>query len=168
MTWHMGVLPPRRSTELAAVAHGPAILARTTGIVVGLRSIFAYSAGLEIALLVSATGSAAELVARQYSASAEIDPITGSRHPANDLGVGLRFDALDDSTAQPFQRKSTEGFGRDPERYEREFLFYTKELANSSRVQYRIAWPEVGLPTTDVILTLPDVQVLRDNIIILP
>ena len=119
---------------------------------VGLRSIFAYSAGLEIALLVSATGSAAELVARQYSASAEIDPITGSRHPANDLGVGLRFDALDDSTAQPFQRKSTEGFGRDPERYEREFLFYTKELANSSRVQYRIAWPEVGLPTTDVMV----------------
>lgn len=66
----------REELELPAIAHGPAILARSTGLVIGLRDIVAYSTGLQISVVALATGVHAEAAARQFRAPAEIDPIT--------------------------------------------------------------------------------------------
>ncbi|KAF0957227.1 hypothetical protein MLGJGCBP_00026 [Rhodococcus sp. T7] len=60
MSWHIGMLPPETS-DLGAIAHGPAVLARSPGLQVGLRTIIAYKGGLEIAVVVVATGAHADV-----------------------------------------------------------------------------------------------------------
>ncbi len=52
MAWFM--IDPSNGKEIGAIAHGPALLARAEGVTVGLRSIMAYSVGLEVAVTVVA------------------------------------------------------------------------------------------------------------------
>ncbi len=75
------MIDPSNDKEIGAIAHGPALLARVEGVTVGLRSIMAYSAGLEIAVTVVGSGVHAEAMRRQYTAPAVIDPQTGKRRP---------------------------------------------------------------------------------------
>ncbi|MCI2238033.1 hypothetical protein MO973_38250 [Paenibacillus sp. TRM 82003] len=64
MTMHRWppALPP---DELGAVVHGPVVLARATGIVAGLRCVFAHTGGLLLPVVLRAGGVQAEAAARQ-------------------------------------------------------------------------------------------------------
>lgn len=166
MAWHIGMLPPETS-DLGAIAHGPAVLARSPGLQVGLRTIIAYKGGLELAVMVIATGAHADVAERQYRAPAEIDPVTGRPNPQPVFGVAFRFSAADDSTEQPFPRRSTAARSK-PGVFRREFLYTTSELPRSTLVRYLVAWPQVGLSATTVELTLPDPDDLRRHIIPMP
>ncbi|RYF56006.1 MAG: hypothetical protein EOO27_19525 [Comamonadaceae bacterium] len=62
MAWFM--IDPSNEKEIGAIAHGPVLLARVKGVTVGLRSIMAYSAGLEVAVTVVGSGIHAEAMRR--------------------------------------------------------------------------------------------------------
>lgn len=166
MSWYIGMLPPETS-ELGAVAHGPAILAQLPGVIIGLRTIMAYTSGLEIAVMVAASGAQASLVERQFVAPAEIDPSSGlpSRGPI--LGENLRLSAADDSTEQPTPRRNTAARSRSGF-YRREYLFVTSELPTSSQLRYLIAWPSVGIRPFTVEVAIPEPEDIRRRIITLP
>lgn len=155
-------------SELAAIVHGPALLARTSGLIVGLRSIVAFSTGLEISIVVRATGVHAEALARQYRAPAEIDRESSRPNPSSKIkpGLPMRFSAADDTTEQPVPRSDGEGFAdRAGELYCRELLYRTSDLPSTTVLRYLVSWPQIGLAETAVALTIPDSGTLRRNII---
>lgn len=61
----MAGLPP--PGELGVVVHGPAILSRSPGIVLGLRCVFAQPGGLLLPTVVRAAGVQAEAAQRRFS-----------------------------------------------------------------------------------------------------
>lgn len=92
MAWFR--IDPSNGKEIGAIAHGPALLARVEGVMVGLRSIMTYSVGLEVAMTVVGSGIHAEAMRRQYTAPSVIDPETdksrAGRVHAIQSSLGLR------------------------------------------------------------------------------
>ncbi len=109
MTWPQRVVPPD-AMEMGALAHGPRVLAQTVGIVVGLRSIVAYTSGLDLAVVAVSSGSHAEAMRRQFQAPAEIDPVTGERRRGEWVGERLQLRALEDSASSPSPVAALRGF----------------------------------------------------------
>ncbi|ABG94974.1 conserved hypothetical protein [Rhodococcus jostii RHA1] len=109
MSWHIGMLPPE-TPDLGAIAHGPAILARSQGLQVGLRTIIAYKGGLEIAVMVVATGAHADVAERQYKGAGRDRPGHRTPEPPPGPGGGLPVQCcrrLDRATISPPQHRRT-------------------------------------------------------------
>ncbi|MDF3309941.1 hypothetical protein P3H15_33540 [Rhodococcus sp. T2V] len=152
---------------MGAIAHGPTLLARADGVTVGLRSIVAYTSGLDLAVVVVATGVHADALQRQYTAPAIIDPATGRRRPGETHGRPLRLRALEDSVLQPIRHRDGQGY-QSPEMYQREYLFELTPLPDAEDLPLIAEWPEIGLRPVTTHLTLPPPAELAAAIIPLP
>ncbi|MCJ0906272.1 hypothetical protein [Rhodococcus sp. ARC_M6] len=129
MVWYRRFMPPG-AKELGAIAHGPRLLAQVDGVTLGLRSIVAYTSGLELAVVVVATGVHADALLRQYTAPASPDPESGRRRPGETHGRPLRLRALEDSVLQPIRHRDGQGH-QNSEMYQREYLFELKPLPDT-------------------------------------
>lgn len=166
MVWYQRFMPPG-AKELGAIAHGPRLLAQVNGVTVGLRSIVAYTSGLELAVVVVATGVHAEALLRQYTAPAIIDPETGRRRPGETHGGPLRLRALEDSVLQPIRHRDGRGY-QSSEMYQREYLFELTPLPDTENLPLIAEWPEIGLGPVTTHLKLPPPSLLVAAIIPLP
>ncbi|KXF54113.1 hypothetical protein AXA44_42000 [Rhodococcus sp. SC4] len=166
MAWFM--IDPSNDKEIGAIAHGPVLLARVEGVTVGLRSIMAYSAGLEVAVTVVGSGIHAEAMRRQYTAPAVIDPETGKRRPGQVHGRPMRLRALEDSILQPVPRSDNRGWYDSQDLYQREYLYEVTGLPQTRNLPLVAEWPEVGLEPVTTHLVLPDPSELAGAIIPLP
>lgn len=154
MAWFM--INSSNAKEMGAIAHGPALLAECEGVTVGLRSIVAYSSGLEVAVTVVGRGIHAEAIRRQYTAPAVIDSETGKRRPGKTHGRPMRLRALEDPVLQPVLRSDSQGWYDSPDLYQREYLFEISELPRTRDLPLIAQWPEVGLDPVTTHLLLPD------------
>ena len=82
--------------------HGPIVLARSTNVVVTLRSIVAYSTGLDLSVVARAWGAESERMELQFTAPAEIDSVSGRPRRGEMHRERLQLRALDDSTLSPY------------------------------------------------------------------
>lgn len=164
MTWPQRIVPPD-AMEMGALAHGPRVLARSVGVVVGLRSIVAYSSGRDLAVVAVASGTHAEAMRRQFQAPAEIDPETGERRRGEWVGERLQLRALEDSVLQPVPRRSTAGFHQQENTYRHEYFFEVSPLPDTTELPLVTAWPAIGLEPVTTYLELPPSEVLRAGII---
>lgn len=162
MTWPQRVIPPD-ATEMGAIAHGPRILARDPGLIVGLRSIVAYSSGLDLAIVAIANGVRADAMEQLFQAPAELDPVTGEPRRGRWAGEGrqLQVRALDDAMLQPVPRRHTQGFHQQPDSYRREYLYEISPLPDVTELPLLTAWPALGLAPVTTYLELPAPAVLR-------
>lgn len=164
MTWPQRYLPPD-SAEMGALAHGPRILARAAGIVVGLRSIVAYSSGLDLAVVAVASGPQAVAMKSQFTAPAEIDPATGRPHRGELRQEMMQLRALEDSRLQPVLYRNTEGFHQRPDSYRREFLYEISDLPHTTELPLITAWPALGLGPVTAHLEIPTAEALRAAVV---
>lgn len=154
MSWFM--TDPSNAHEIGAVAHGPMVIARNEGITVALRSITAFSSGLEIAVTVVGRGIHAEAVQRQYTAPAVTDPQTGRSRPGPKRGRPMNLRALDDPVLQPVMRGDSQGWYNTANLYQREYLYEISGLPNTRHLPLIAKWPEVGLDPATIDLLLPE------------
>ena len=166
MVWYQRFMPPD-AKELGAIAHGPKLLAQVEGVTVGLRSIVAYTSGLEFAIVVVAKGVHADALRRQYTAPAITDPETGRRRPGETHGRPLRLRALEDSVLQPIRHRDVQGY-ENSEIQQREYLFELTPLPDTEDLPLIAEWPEIGLGPVTTHLKLPPPAVLAAAIIPLP
>lgn len=163
MVWYQRFMPPD-AKELGAIAHGPRLLAQVDGVTVGLRSIVAYTSGLELAVVVVAKGIHAEALLRQYTAPAVTDPETDRRRPGETHGRPLRLRVLEDSELQPIRRRDGMGYANS-EMQQREYLFELTPLPDTEDLPLIAEWPEIGLGPVTTHLKLPPPAVLAAAII---
>lgn len=164
MAWSQRYLPPD-TAEIGALAHGPRILARAPGILVGLRSIVAYSSGLDLAVVAVAAGPQADAMRSQFTAPAEIDAETGQPYRGELRREMMQLRALEDSRLQPVLYRSTEGFHQKPNSYRREYLYEISDLPHTTELPLVAAWPEIGLDPVTTYLEIPTAEVLQAAII---
>lgn len=163
MVWPQRIMPPD-AVEIGAIAHGSAVLARTADLIVGLREIVAYSSGLDLAVVVVASGPRADQMKNQFVAPAEIHPETGQPRRGTYTGEQLQLRALEDPALQALRRRSSEGLNQHPDTYRREFLFEITPLPDSSELTLVVSWSAIGLEPVTSRLTLPEPEALRQAI----
>ena len=156
---------PSNAAEIGAVAHGPMVLTQNEGITVALRSIMAYSRGLEIAVTVVGRGIHAEAIHRQYTAPAVTDSETGRSRPGPKRGRPMKLRALDDPLLQPVLRADSQGWYNTVDLYQREYLYEISDLPNTRHLPLIAEWPEVGLDPVTTDLLLPEPAALAASII---
>lgn len=166
MTWPQRLMPPD-ATEMAALAHGPRVLAQEPGLIVGLRSIVAYSSGLDLAVVAMAYGARGKIMEELFQAPAELDPVTGHPHRGRWTGEyrQLQVRALEDAVLQPVPRRSTQGFHQQAGSYRREYLYEISPLPETTELPLITAWPALGLAPVTTHLELPAPAVLRAGIV---
>ncbi|MFD4368687.1 hypothetical protein [Rhodococcus sp. NPDC058521] len=164
MVWHQRLMPPD-SSELGAIVHGPVILARATNVVVALRSIVAFSTGLDLSIVAVAWGAESDAMKLEFTSPAEIDPANGRPHPTRVQGERLVLRTLDESVPQPLPHRSTEAFNQIPGSYRREYLFVIRPLPSVTELRLVTAWTNIGLHSTKSGLALPPLAKIREAII---
>lgn len=164
MVWHQRLVPPD-SAELGAIVHGPMILARSTNVVIALRSIVAFSSGLDLSIAAVAWGAESECMKLQFTAPAEIDPVSGRPRPVKAHRERLELRALDESVAQPLPHRNNESINQVPDSYRREYLFVIRPLPGTTELCLVTAWPAIGLQPVTVHLVLPSPTAIHEAII---
>jgi hypothetical protein len=139
--------PALERDELGVIAHGPVILARASGIVAGLRCVFAYPQGIELDFVLRASGVQADVASHQVR-----DTAGAQVHVRVDQREGL---------ACPTGGPITSGNGR--------FAWHTRywidQIPSDGLVHIRVAWPQAGLPETESTLTLNDLRGLDTRVL---
>ena len=155
-------MPP---DDLGAVVHGPVILARATGIVAGLRCVFGHSGGLLLPVVLHASGVQAEAAFRQTSSRRESmiqagEPDRGQAPsqslPQVHVGVNERLGVADPS-------RSTRSAGKDA--FEMQANYWIGELPRDRQVRIGVAWPQAGLPQSQIVITLDDLEDLLGRVL---
>ncbi|WP_432544454.1 hypothetical protein [Kineococcus sp. SYSU DK002] len=139
--------PPAVAPEgLGAVVHGPVVLARATGIVAGLRCVFAHADGLWLPFVLRAEGVQAEAAARQ-SAWGDVgeDGPQGWSEPVVAIEVAGR-----EGLADPAQASGSAG----EDAYDLDAWFWVDVLPTDGRLTLTVSWPQAGLPLTRTELRL--------------
>jgi hypothetical protein len=101
----------------------------------------------------------------QFTAPAEIDPVTGQPRRGEMHRERLQLRALDDSTLQPVPHKSTEAFNQPPNSYRREYLFVIRPLPETTELPLVTSWAAIGLQPATTHLVLPPTETIRKAII---
>ncbi|AXG12614.1 hypothetical protein [Intrasporangium calvum] len=131
------------------VVHGPVILCRASGIVAGLRCVFAHPEGLELHFVLRASGVQAEAASRQGQ-------VPGSSHPKVHVQVNDR-----DGVAHPTGGPITTG----DDRFFMQTRYWIDELPFDRRVHITVAWPEAGMPETQRVIMLDDLSGLPERVL---
>jgi hypothetical protein len=142
-----GRCPP---DTLGAVAHGPAILARTGTVTAGLRCAFAYPQGIELLIVLAAVDVHADAASMHTFPR----PDAVGHEPWSGLQVTVEFDGRIGG-ADPFQSESSGG----GDRFAQECRYFLDPLPADPRLLIAVAWPQIGLTEhrTELRLDLHDI-----------
>lgn len=141
------LLPPG---ELGVVVHGPAVLARSAGIVLGLRCVFAQSGGLLLPVVLRAAGVQAEAARRRIAPRPESDSLSEPRLTAEIDGRSGIADAIQASASA------------SEDAYESDAWYWLGAIPLDQRLRLTAAWPEAGLRESSAELTLTGLDRLGD------
>lgn len=142
------LLPPG---ELGVVVHGPAILSRSAGIVLGLRCVFAQPGGLLLSTVVRAAGVQAEAAQRRFSRRPESgDTVSEPRLWAEIDGKSGSADAYQASASG------------SEDAYESDAWYWLGAVPLDQRLRLTVGWPEAGLGESSTDLTLTGLDRLGD------
>jgi hypothetical protein len=153
---------------LGVVVHGPSVVARSTGIAMAVRCIFAYPGGLEIDLVLRAAGVQAEAAARQSfgrhvpmlrPADETEDTWRGGSEPEVVIG-------MDGRRAVAYPREQTSSGGEDE--FNSELRVAVAELPSDGVITLTASWPQAGLAEGSATLTLAPLDDLENRVIQLP
>ena len=153
--------PATPPDELGAVVHGPVILARATGIVAGLRCVFAHTTGLLLPFVLRAEAVQAEAASRQAFGHIH-EPITDPDDTRSwslpQVHVAVNDQAgFADSSGGP-----TSGGDDD---FEMQARFWIDEIPRDGRLGITVAWPQAGLPQTRTVLHLEGLNDLHERVL---
>lgn len=158
----------RDPTVLGVVVHGPAIVARSPGIAIAVRCIFARPGGLELDLVLRAVGIEAEAAGRQSFGEHDFDlrqpddsgrPWRGGSEPDLVIEVDGRR-----AVVYPFQQSASGG----EDEFTNELRVAVGTLPSDGRIKLTAAWPQAGLAEAAVTLTLASLEALEDRVVQLP
>lgn len=142
--------------ELGAVVHGPIILARATGIVVGLRCVFAHTAGLQLPMVLRATGVKAEAASRSRQR-----PL-GEHDPRPFSGPTMHVEVGDHSGwADPSQTRTTGG----KDYFAMDANYWINQVPSDPRLFLTVTWLQAGLPESRTELALDHLDNYDDQIL---
>lgn len=133
------------------MVHGPAIIARSPGIVAGVRCVFAYATGLSVLVVVRAEGVQAEAAAR-------------GMHDHERYHEGFVVTAQVDDRSGPILSGGGESSAGD-ETFAADEGFWIGALPSDGRLTLGIAWPEAGLAAAEVTLTLTGLGCLDSSVL---
>ena len=153
--WPAELLPD----ELGAVVHGPVVLARSPGIAVGLRCVFAHPTGLHLPLVLLAEGVQAEAATRRSGMGRHSDEMP-EHMPWSGLSLTVEMDG-EVRTADPTRRTSS---GSD-DHYALAADHWIGALPGDGRLTLTAGWPEAGLAEQRTVLTLEDLDHLADRVV---
>jgi hypothetical protein len=158
--WPAGVVPD----ELGVVVHGPVVLARSPGIAVGLRCVFAHPDGLHLPLVLRARDLQAEAASRWSFPRGRRDdgPATGSE-PWSGLRLGIELNGRAGSVDAG---RTTSSGGADT--FGSEASYWVGELPGDGRLRLTVGWPQAGLAEASTGLQLDGLQDLGDRVLPLP
>lgn len=139
---------------MGAVVHGPLVLARSGGVAVGLRCVFAHPTGLHLPLVVLANGVHAEAAARQSG-----HPPAPPGYRPSDPPKRSHLQVLGELNARvaellPFETTCSSGL----DRYHEQAGYWIGEHPRDGVLRLTVTWPRVGLDaaTTTIQLVPPD------------
>lgn len=141
--------------ELGALAHGPVIVARSPGIVMGLRCVFAHHSGLDLMLVLRARGVQAEAAARRS-------------HQHRDLSDADRWSAprvvaeVNGTRGIAHSYRATASSGDD--QYALDQRCWIGALPANQTITLSCGWPEAGLAEGEVTLTLTGLADLDETV----
>lgn len=142
--------------ELGAVVHGPVVVARSPGIAVGLRCVFAPPTGLHLPLVLLAEGVQAEAAVRQSRGSSH-----GHSSEAAALTLRAEVDGQDG-----WADATTSAWTGSTDRFELQADHWIGALPADGRLTLTAGWPEAGLAEQRTELTL-DLGHLADHVVTL-
>ncbi|MFD0483021.1 hypothetical protein ACFQ46_10480 [Kineococcus sp. GCM10028916] len=131
--------PAVEPDELGAGVHGPVVLARSPGIVAGLRCVFAYTDGVSLPFVLRAEGVQAEAANRQsFSGQTSLDEIGPgtSSWPSVAVQIGDHEGLVDASQA---------GGSSSDDVYDLDANFWIDALPADGRVVVTVSWVQAGL-----------------------
>ncbi len=158
----------RDSTVLGVVVHGPAVVARSPGIAIAVRCIFARPGGLELDLVLRAVGVQAEAASRQSFGEHTDGPreADGSGRPwqgGSEPDLAVEIDGRR-AVVYPFEQGSSGG----GDEFTSELRFAVGTLPSDGRVTLIASWPRAGLAEAAVTLTLTALDALQERVVQLP
>jgi hypothetical protein len=127
------------AVHLGIVAHGAAVVARSPGIGLGMRCVFAYPDGLALWLALHATGVQAEAAGRR----------TGSYRRGSEPVLRAEING---QAVEVAPLESSTGQGQD--HYQSELRCWVAALPSDGRVTLTGSWVEAGLAEGSVELRL--------------
>jgi hypothetical protein len=139
--------PPE--TELGAVVHGPAVLARSPGIAAGLRCVFAHPTCLHLPLRLLAEGVQAEAAVRRSEGGGRPTDEIPEATPRSSLQLTIEVDG-ESRTADPAGATWSGG----SEHFSLEAGFWVGALPRDGRLTLTAGWPEAGLAPATTVLEL--------------
>lgn len=158
--WPAGPVPD----ELGVVVHGPAVLARSPGIAVGLRCVFAHPTGLHLPLVVRARDVQAEAASRRtFPRGPRDDEPASGTEPWSGLQVGIELNGR----AGPVDAGRTTSSG-GPDAFRSEVTCWIGELPGDGRLRLTVGWPQAGLTEASTVLELDGLQDLGGRVFPLP
>jgi hypothetical protein len=140
--------PPQ---ELGVVVHGPVVLARSPGIAVGLRCVFAHPTGLHLPLVLLAEGVQAEAAVRHSRSSEPAGPTLRAEVDGQDGRADATRSAWTGST----------------DHFELQADHWIGALPADARLTLVAGWPEAGLAEQRTVLTLAHLDDLADQVVTL-
>lgn len=144
------------------MVHGPVVLARATGIAVGLRCIYGYPTGLTLLLVLRARGVQAEAAERHAVHSSPL--WTGRRRGAGDpQSPALLSIIRDDGRAPLHPIAQTTSSGSDA--YDEEGRYWLSPLPVDRTLELVVGWPSVGLPEQTCRLSLDTLHDLGERVV---
>jgi hypothetical protein len=153
---------------LGVLVHGPAVIARSAGIVMAVRCIFARPGGLELDLMLRAAGVQAEAASRQTFG--KHDPLLGLPDQAEDGWRGGSepelFIEVDGRRAIAYPHEQSSGGGDD--HFDSEMRVVIAGLPSDGVITLTSSWPEAGLAEGSLRLTLDSLDDLENRVIRLP
>lgn len=139
--------PVEPPAELGMVAHGPALLARSPGIAIRLRCVFAHPAGLRLLVVLRAVGVQAEAAGRNTSDVSIVVAANGRTGPALPI---------------------TQPGSWNADHFDLDLDVWIPELPEDSQLSITCSWPQAGLAEQTVTLTLADLATTANHVIALP
>ncbi len=155
--------PPE--AELGAVVHGPLVLARTSGIAVGLRCVFAHPTGLHVPLVVLARAIHAEAAGRQTGHQ----PAPSGYRPSDPPGWSQLelVGQVNGRTGEMSPFSATRSSSLD--RYTEQAEYWIGELPRDGVLRLTVAWPRLGLASATTTLRLdPPDRIAAGAVTLLP
>jgi hypothetical protein len=154
LRWPAELLPD----ELGAVVHGPVVLARSPGIAVGLRCVFAHPRGLHLPLVLRAQGVQAEAAGRRTGHRAEWES------PGSDAWSGLLLTVEVDGEIRTADPAGQETSG-SVDRFDLAGSYWVGRLPTDRRLGLTVGWPQAGLAEQRVVLELDDLDDFADRVL---
>lgn len=132
------------------MVHGPLVLGRGTGVVVGVRCVFGHPTGLHLPTVIVASGVHAQAAQRQ-SGHQYLPTGYQPSEPPGWSYLELRAELNGRSgEMQPFASTSSS----NEDSYYQEANYWIEELPADGVLRLSVAWPRVGLDPSTVVVTM--------------